>query len=156
LERKILNDKGCVKMINKSQNVSSKIFIAALTVFLFLTCLLTNQPARADTLTRVSGKALHASMGGEIYSLATTTKDKSSSDKYTVTYHPNGGRGQTQEESVDANKDYTIKDQKYTRKYFIFSSWNTRPDGLGIDYSNGQVISLTESITLYAMWCRQI
>ena len=72
--------------------------------------------------------------------------------KYTVVYHPNGGTGQTIEESVDANTDYKIKTQGYVNRGFGFDGWNTRPDGKGTSYSINQVVKITDNITLYAKW----
>jgi hypothetical protein len=72
--------------------------------------------------------------------------------KYTVTYHPNEGVGQTIEESVETNSDYTIKAQGYKRKNFIPIGWNTKPDCSGKSYLNGQVINIEGNIVLYVMW----
>ena len=39
--------------------------------------------------------------------------------------------------------------------YNTFVEWNTRRDGKGESYSNGQVVKLKENITLYARWKNQ-
>lgn len=39
--------------------------------------------------------------------------------------------------------------------YNTFVEWNTRRDGKGESYSNGQVVRLKEGITLYARWKNQ-
>jgi uncharacterized repeat protein (TIGR02543 family) len=69
-----------------------------------------------------------------------------------VTYHPNGGVGNINVVPVNANTYYTIQAQSYTRNGYTQDGWNTRADGLGVNYSNNQVIYLTTSITLYAKW----
>ena|GEM_PF-1894916 len=76
----------------------------------------------------------------------------------TVTYHPNGGTGEVNIVNVIPNTSYSIRDQGYARDGYVFSGWNTRPDGLGVPYSNNQVIYITASITLYAQWtpCPQL
>jgi hypothetical protein len=35
---------------------------------------------------------------------------------------------------------------------YIFKSWNTKPDGTGIDYQPGATFRITSDITLYAQW----
>ena len=70
----------------------------------------------------------------------------------TVTYNPNGGLGLVKAVPVQANSNYIITDQGYTKNGYAFDSWNTRSDGLGTRYTNNQVIYLTTSITLYAQW----
>jgi len=70
----------------------------------------------------------------------------------TVTYDPNGGTGSIVRDLVDVNTYYTIKDQGYKAHNKAFIGWNSRPDGLGIAYSNNQIIFVTSSITLYANW----
>jgi hypothetical protein len=104
----------------------SIVLTAAIAAVLFLTCLLLVQPADA----------------------------RAASTQFTVTYDPNGGVGKANAERVSANVDYTIKNQDYSRNGYVFMFWNTKPDGSGYAYSNGQVVSIKESITLYAQWGR--
>ena len=75
-------------------------------------------------------------------------------EDYTVTYEPNGGTGTRNVYPVALNSNYTIVDQGYrhANPSYQFDSWNTRADGLGIRYVNGQTITITASITLYAQW----
>jgi uncharacterized repeat protein (TIGR02543 family) len=37
----------------------------------------------------------------------------------------------------------------YTQK---FKEWNTKPDGTGLTYTNGKVITVNDDMTLYAIW----
>ena len=71
---------------------------------------------------------------------------------YQVTYNPNGGLGSINAINVAANSYHTVTNQGYTRNGFTFTGWNTRPDGLGVNYTNGQLIYVTGNITLYAQW----
>ena len=41
---------------------------------------------------------------------------------------------------------------KFTRSGYYFTGWNTAPDGSGTSYTDGQEITLTEDMTLYAQW----
>ena len=38
---------------------------------------------------------------------------------------------------------------------WLFMSWNTKPDGSGTEYDPGQIITVTEDITLYVEWYQQ-
>ena len=129
---------------------SVKIAIMSLVLVLFMASILPIQSvfaaARAGEGTRVVN---------DLASQNKVSNNNRSSEKFMVIYHPNGGKGHTFEEYVDANAEYSIKDQGYTRELYIFSFWNTRPDGLGINYSNNQIINITENITLYASWGRK-
>jgi len=80
------------------------------------------------------------------------SKDLIIKEKVKVTYDPNGGEGSVNEESVNVNTNYTIKDQGYTRGMIKQTGWNTQADGKGTPYSNGNVVHMTASLTLYAQW----
>jgi uncharacterized repeat protein (TIGR02543 family) len=74
-------------------------------------------------------------------------------DKLTVTYQPNGGTGSSIVDEVTPNTNYTIRQNPgYTRTNYTFVGWNTNADGTGTNYSPGQVVYLTTSMTLYAKW----
>ncbi len=46
----------------------------------------------------------------------------------------------------------TLSTDEPTLDGYVFSGWNTKPDGSGEEYSPGQSITLTEALTLYAHW----
>ncbi len=46
----------------------------------------------------------------------------------------------------------TIPPDEPTHDGYVFSGWNTKPDGSGEKYGPGQDITLTENLTLYAQW----
>ncbi len=46
----------------------------------------------------------------------------------------------------------TLPADKPTLDGYVFSGWNTKPDGSGKEYSPGQGITLTKDLTLYAQW----
>jgi hypothetical protein len=72
-----------------------------------------------------------------------------------VTYQPNGGIGNTNVYSVTPYTNYTIQDQGYrhSNPAYTFDSWNTRADGLGTKYTNGQSVYMTTTnLVLYAQW----
>jgi uncharacterized repeat protein (TIGR02543 family) len=73
-------------------------------------------------------------------------------NQFTITYYPNGGNGSIREVKVNANSYYTIENLGYARSGYFFDCWNTRADGSGINYQNGQNIYVTGNISLYAKW----
>lgn len=69
---------------------------------------------------------------------------------YRVTFHPNGGRGDefsviTDKVTFPVNHGFTIPGNEVVE-------WNTRADGTGSAYRDGQTLTLNENITLYAQW----
>lgn len=46
----------------------------------------------------------------------------------------------------------TLPADKLTLDGYVFSGWNTKPNGSGDKYTPGQGITLTENLTLYAQW----
>ncbi len=46
----------------------------------------------------------------------------------------------------------TLPEDMPTLDGYVFSGWNTNPDGSGEKYGPGQDITLTENLTLYAQW----
>lgn len=45
---------------------------------------------------------------------------------------------------------------RFSRSGFYFAGWNTRADGLGTAYIDKQFMNVSESITLYAQWYKQV
>jgi hypothetical protein len=122
--------------------MSKKALVAAITAILLFACFLSIQTATAkETITdSLYGKYLPTGQIG------------SASRQMTVTYDPNGGIGKANVVNVSPNTDHTIEDQNYERSGYGFGGWNSKPDGLGDLYFIGDVIRVTTSITLYALW----
>ncbi len=78
-------------------------------------------------------------------------------NKYTVKYDANGGTGSMSSNTFKYNNEYTLRINKFTRNNYTFTGWNTKADGSGTSYVDGQKVkSLTnkdgKTITLYAQW----
>ncbi|MCL1982046.1 MAG: InlB B-repeat-containing protein [Clostridiales bacterium] len=73
-------------------------------------------------------------------------------DQYSITYHPNGGKGDIITEPGDEDNAVTIKSQNYTNEGYTFAGWNTSPTGNGTSYTIGQRVVLKSNITVYAQW----
>jgi hypothetical protein len=77
----------------------------------------------------------------------------SPSDLLAITLSANGGSGTIPSVIGDDGALVTLPGQLgLIRSGFAMTSWNTEPNGKGVAYSVGQVITLTNSITLYAQW----
>lgn len=76
---------------------------------------------------------------------------------YTIKYNANGGSGSMSDTGATYNTAVTLRSNTFTRTHYTFKNWNTKADGSGTSYSNGQSVSnLTAThggtVTLYAQW----
>lgn len=71
-----------------------------------------------------------------------------------VVYQPNAGTGS--EYTNDILRSGRIQSNNFTRTGYTFANWNTKADGTGTTYNEGDVITVDEStkgqMTLYAQW----
>lgn len=78
-------------------------------------------------------------------------------NQYQVRYDANGGSGTMTAVSVPCGTGLTLQKNRYKRTGYSFTGWNTKSDGTGIPYSDGQAVSSLSGengavIVLYAMW----
>ena len=78
-------------------------------------------------------------------------------DMLTVTFDANGSEeypveGTMEQQTVTEKETTALTENAFTRKGFKFDSWNTEPDGTGTRYENGQSVTLSKDIILYAKW----
>lgn len=77
---------------------------------------------------------------------------------YTIKYDGNGATsGSTENSSHTYDKEKELTPNGYSKTGYIFTGWNTKPDGQGKDYADKEsVMNLTttdgEVINLYAKW----
>ena len=71
-----------------------------------------------------------------------------------ITYDANGGAGAAPApDRYDQGDTYTVRNNMFTRAGYTFTGWNTRADGQGTAYAEGNAItSLSRNLTLYAQW----
>ena len=62
-----------------------------------------------------------------------------------------GAKTATQKIVKDTNS-FLVQPGSVVRGLYNFAGWNTRPDGNGTSYSNGDIMNLKENLTLYAQW----
>ncbi len=71
---------------------------------------------------------------------------------YKITFRSNGGKGSMSKQSMTKGVSTAISKNKFSRKYYTFTGWNTKANGKGKSYKNKAKIKLTKNITLYAQW----
>ena len=74
------------------------------------------------------------------------------SDFVKVTFNANGGSGTMAAQTFEAGVSQAIAANAFTREGYAFTGWNTKSDGSGTSYTDGQEITLTQDMTLYAQW----
>ena len=77
-------------------------------------------------------------------------------NKYTIHYDANGGSGSIANQSFTYPTAQNLAFNSFTKPGYKFSKWNTKADGTGTSYNEGQSVNLVtqhnETITLYAQW----
>ena len=77
-------------------------------------------------------------------------------DAYTIDFNANGGTGMMINQRVKLDKTVNLNSNAYQKQYAVFAGWNTKADGSGVSYSDGQSVSglgaKDDVITLYAQW----
>ncbi|MBR4261445.1 MAG: InlB B-repeat-containing protein [Clostridia bacterium] len=74
---------------------------------------------------------------------------------YTIVFNANGGEGTMSNIQATYDDDINLTPNAFTYTNHIFTKWNTKPDGSGTNYTDGQTVSnlATEGeFTLYAQW----
>lgn len=71
---------------------------------------------------------------------------------YAVSYNANGGSGAPSSQTKYYGNDMTLSTVKPTRANYVFTSWNTKPDGSGTTYNPGATYAGNAALTLYAQW----
>lgn len=100
--------------------------------------------------------AMYSSKGNPQCSFTATAQW--TANTYTVSYNGNGNTGgSTDSSSHTYDTAKTLTTNGFTRTGYSFSGWNTKSDGSGTAYTDGQSVSnLTSTnggtVTLYAQW----
>ena len=74
---------------------------------------------------------------------------------YSLTFDSNYGDGIMQPITVNYAEVITIPENRFTRLGYEFICWNTKVDGTGINYEEGDKFSIGSNITLYAQWYKK-
>lgn len=69
-------------------------------------------------------------------------------ETYIVTFDANGGYGTMQQQVFTEDEQQALTRNAFSRDGYTFSGWN----GNGVNYIDGQMITITNDMTLYAQW----
>lgn len=69
-----------------------------------------------------------------------------------IIYHQNYGDDETTSTIVEENVETNLDVNTFTRTGYKFINWNTKPDGSGTAYEDGQTVTINEDLILYAQW----
>lgn len=78
-------------------------------------------------------------------------------NKYTVKFDANEGKGTMADQQFTYDEAQDLRANTFTRAHYVFTGWNTIPDGTGKAYGNGEnvknlTIAPNDVVTLYAQW----
>ena len=71
---------------------------------------------------------------------------------HNIQFHPNGGTGMMDDQSVNEFEPTALMDNAFVREGFVFEGWNTAADGTGDYYADGATVILLDDLELYAQW----
>ena len=74
---------------------------------------------------------------------------------YTIVFDANGGEGTMADAAAVYDTALTLPENTFRREGYVFSGWNTKPDGKGTAYKAGASVknlAAGGSATLYAVW----
>ena len=108
------------------------------------------------------GEALHLSIFDQYYFLTAQYRYRAYSVRGVygsvlpvyclVSFDANGGEGIMHPQQFNKGAISPLTEVRFTKQASVFSSWNTKADGSGTSYTDRDLVSLTENITLYAQW----
>jgi len=76
---------------------------------------------------------------------------------YSVSYDANGGTGSVSDAGTYVSgESATALANGFARDGYSFMGWNTAADGSGTAYAAGDSVTVSEDVTLYAQWMRDI
>ena len=86
-----------------------------------------------------------------------TVYAKWEANSYTIKFDGNSGTGKMSNVSVKYDKSYTLTANKFTKKGYTFTGWNTKKDGKGTTYKDkasikNLIATNKGTVTLYAQW----
>lgn len=73
-------------------------------------------------------------------------------ETYTVSFNANGGTGTMAPQTFTDGVAQALTLNSFTRENYAFVNWSVMKEGSGTSYSDGQTITVTYNMTLYAQW----
>lgn len=86
-----------------------------------------------------------------------TDKDSVSNEfsieaEYIITYDSNTGTGSMEDQVISYNIATNLTSNTFIKEGYVFLCWNTKQDGSGTEYIDGQEVENIGNVTLYAQW----
>lgn len=69
-----------------------------------------------------------------------------------VIFDAAGGIGTMDKQLIPYGEKTVLNKNVFTKTGYTFKEWNTKADGTGTSYKDGEKITITDDITLYAIW----
>lgn len=69
-----------------------------------------------------------------------------------VTFDATTGTGTMDKQLIPYGEETSLNKNTFTKTGYTFKEWNTKADGTGTSYKDEEKITITENITLYAIW----
>ena len=91
---------------------------------------------------------------GTVIKIAKASEEEQPNSEFMfiITYDANGGEGIMKPDTFYYGVSKQLSEITYTKDSHTFTSWNTKADGSGIPYENGQTLMISKNIVLYAQW----
>ena len=91
---------------------------------------------------------------GTVIKIAKASEEEQPNSEFmfVVTYDANGGEGVMQKDTFYYGVLKPLSNNTYTKSPYEFINWNTKADGSGIAYEEGQKLMISKNINLYAQW----
>ncbi len=70
----------------------------------------------------------------------------------TITYNSNNSANETINQSILVGITANLNNNIFTYEGYTFNGWNTKADGSGTGYADGQEVTLENDLVLYAQW----
>ena len=74
------------------------------------------------------------------------------STTYTVGFNANDGTGEMTTQEIQVNTSQALTANTFIRPHYVFGGWNTKADGTGTSYADGETVYNLGNLTLYAQW----
>ena len=72
--------------------------------------------------------------------------------EFSITFDSNAGIGEMKGQSAKYEENVKLSKNTFTKEGYNFKEWNTKADGTGTSYKDESSVTLTDNITLYAIW----
>ena len=102
--------------------------------------------------TKVDGTGIRYANGATVNNLGNMTLYAQWHANFTVSFNANGGTGTMGAQEFSWNTTQALATNAFTRTGYTFVEWNTKADGTGTRYADGEAIGNLDSMTLYAQW----